>query len=382
MTNLTRWSLVLAAAALMGGACGGSKLGGTGGTGGTTGYGGFFETGGIVGTGGFGTGGFATGGFGDGLGGNGFGGEFGTGGFGGTWGTGGDYGFGGYFGTGGNYGTGGIFPDGGTCTASTQGPISTWDSPRPFGWTYSGPTMGAGGAPATADGGTAATGDGGAAAAADGGAKVTGPATCQTIPAAYPGTSCEGTATLEALSSGTVIAFADGAKLTWDGTLPSALMPYVVAGATPDTVWVHYQEKYTVVCPFCGAYTTRTLEIRKGDPTGKVRFFDQQGDVLPNLTASQVMDIFGTTATPIFTCTFPYYAGCSSYLRSEFDQALGTTPPQTVVDATLTKVTTPNGIFQVIWASSVESYVETQTGCSDGPGVASDTGFVASLLAP
>jgi hypothetical protein len=366
MTNLTRWSLVLAAMAMLGGACGGSKLGGTGGTGGTTtGYGGFFETGGSFLTGGsVGTGGFGTGGFGGDVGGTtGWGGEFGTGGFGG------DYGFGGAYGTGGDYGTGGSpFPDGGTCSAPTQGPISTYDSPRPFGWTYTGPTAGAGGAPA----------------AGDAGAGVNGPATCRTLLAAYPGTECEGTATLEALVSGTVIAFADGAKLTWDGTLPSALMPYVVQqpGGPPDTVWVHYWEAHTVVCPFCGAYTTRTLEIRNGGGAGKVRFFDQQGDVLPNLTAPQIMDIFGTTATQIFSCTFPISVGCYSFLRSEFDEQLGTTPPQTILDATLTKVTTPNGMFQVIWASSVEGYAESYPGCTDGPAIASDTGFVAALLGP
>jgi hypothetical protein len=204
--------------------------------------------------------------------------------------------------------------------------------------------------------------------------------------AAYPGTNCEGTATLEALTTGTVVAFADGSKLTWDGTLPSALMPYVVqqAGGPPDTVWVHYQDKHTVVCPFCGAYTTRTLEIRNGSGTGKVRFFDQQGNVLANLTPDQIMDIFGTTATPTFDCTFPAYAGCNAFLRTEFDQQLGTTPPQTLLDATLTKVTTPNGIFQVIWASSAEGYVQPTPYCNatDSPGIASDTGFVASLLGP
>jgi hypothetical protein len=386
MANLTRWSLVLAAAAMMGGACGGTKLGG--GTGGITGTGGecsgyyggcetggSFATGGSFGTGGFatggsfGTGGFATGGFGGDAGGTtGWGGEFGTGGFGGTFGTGGYIGYGGSYGTGGDYGTGGSpFPDGGTCSAPTTGPLSTSDSPRPFGWTYSGPTTGAGGAAAPGDAGT-------------------GPAICQTVLAAYPGTNCEGTATLQALAIGTVVAFADGAKLTWDGTLPSALMPYVVPtmGGSPDTVWVHYQEKHTVVCPFCGAYTTRTLEIRNGDGTGKVRFFDQQGDVLPNLTAPQILDIFGTTATQTFSCTFPTYAGCNSYLRTEFDEQLGTTPPQTLLDATLTKVTTPNGIFQVIWASSAEGYVQPEPYCNstDNPGVASDTGFVAALLGP
>jgi hypothetical protein len=376
MTNLTRWSLVLAAASLMGGACGGSKLGGTGGTGGAIGYGGFFETGGFFESGGgFGTG---TGGYTpDGTGGSGYGGEI--------WNTGGFVGTGGFIGAGGGYGTGGVpgtgggwaptYPDGGTCSAPIQGPVSTWDTPRPFGWTFSkGVTTGAVG---SADAGAPDAGDSGV-----------GPATCRSVPDAFPGTSCTGMATMEASSSGAVVAFADGSKLTWDGTLASALTPYVAqqAGGPADTVWVDYEERNVVVCASCGAYTTRILEIRNGQG-GKVRFYDQQGDVLPNLTDAQEMDIFGATATPILDCTVPTQTitGCTSFIRSEFDHQLGS---QTILDATLTEVTAPSGKFQVLWASSVESYV-TMLAVNDDectpqqqPGVASDTGFVASLLSP
>jgi hypothetical protein len=188
-------------------------------------------------------------------------------------------------------------------------------------------------------------------------------------------------ASLRSTASGPVIVFGDGSQLVWDGTLPSALEPYVQQAGGSDAVWVDYQKRITVVCPFCGAYTTYTLQIRNGQ-FGKIRFYDQEGAVLPNLTDLQVMDIFGapTTATP--SCTFPTYAGCYSYLRSEFDQHLGTTPPQTILDATLTEVTAPNGTFQVIWASSAESYAEREMNCSDGPGIASDTGFVAALVSP
>jgi hypothetical protein len=95
------------------------------------------------------------------------------------------------------------------------------------------------------------------------------------------------------------------------------------------------------------------------------------------------MGIFGTTATAVQSCTFPAIAGCSQHLRSEFDHQIGA---QTLRDATLTEVTAPNGKFQVIWASSVESYVEPLPAgnCEelDDPGVATDTGFVATLLSP
>ena len=61
----------------------------------------------------------------------------------------------------------------------------------------------------------------------DGGAT---PALCRTVPAAYPGTACTGMASLRSTASGPVIVFGDGSELVWDGTLPSALKPYVSAG--------------------------------------------------------------------------------------------------------------------------------------------------------
>ncbi len=353
MTNLTRLSLVLAGMAMALGACGGSKLGGTGtGGAGGTGVGGF---------GGFETGGFATGG-------NGWGGTTGEGGDivgSGGYGWGGTTGTGGFFGTGGGTGTGGSpFPDGGTCSAPTTGPLSTSDLPRPFGWTLMG---------AAADAGAP-----GNAGAADGGAT---PAICRTVPAAYPGTACTGMASLRSTARGPVIVFGDGSQLVWDGTLPAALQPYVAqTSGAGDSVWVDYEKKITVVCPFCGAYTTSTLQIRNGQ-SGRFRFYDQQGAVLPNLTDAQVMDIFGVPATATLSCTFPTYAGCYSYLRSEFDHQLATTPPQTILDATLTKVTALYGTFQVIWASSSESYAQREMNCADGPAIASDNGFVAALVA-
>ena len=240
-------------------------------------------------------------------------------------------------GTAGSAGSGGSsVADGGTCSAPTTGPLATSDPSRPFGWAFTGAAADAGAADA---GGTA--GDAGA---ADGGAT---PARCQTVPATYPGTSCVGIASLQSTASGPVIVFGDGAQLAWDGTLPPALRPTLAqASGAGDSVWVDYEKRTIVVCPFCGAYTTYTLEIRNGQ-AGKIRFYDQQGAVLPNLTDARVMEIFGAPATATRSCAFSARAGCNSYLRSEFDHQLATTPPQTILDATLTEVTAPNGTFQV-----------------------------------
>jgi hypothetical protein len=346
MTNLSRWSWGMAAIVLAVGACGGNGLGNNGGTGGF-GTGGFPSytggapgwTGGYPGTGGVpGTGGIPQ--------------EGGYGGF--PEGTGGVPATGGWTGTGGVPGTGGspLFPDGGTCSSPSRGPLSTAESPRPFGWTFTAGSLGTG----NADAGV-------------------GPARCQEVPAAYPGVSCVGTAEIKSLVGGPLIAFADGSQLTWDGTLPAALAP----GARTD-VSVDYERKTTVVCAVCGAYTTNTLLIR--DTSGQIVFYDQQGDVLPSLSDTMVKDIFGVAATTLQTCTYPVSTGCYEYLRSEFDHQLATSPAQTITDAALTTVTAPNGKFAVIWASSNESYVLREENCLNGPGVATDTGFVATLTSP
>jgi hypothetical protein len=357
MSTLVRPIGILLAAAVALGACSsGSSLGGTGGAAGTA-------------AGGSGTGGSATGGI-PGTGGSDTGGSPGTGGI--VTGTGGSF----VTGTGGSVtgaggfstGTGGgppgpSLPDGGACSAPTMGPLSTADAPRPFGWKFTG---------MPADGGA-----GGAGGKADGGAI---PGGCQVVPAPYPGTRCIGTAQLHGTATGPVITFQNGSQLLWDGTLAKALTPIVEqTDGGVDSVWVEYENRTVVVCPFCGAYTTNTLQIRDSQG-GPIRFYDQQGDVLPNLTDAQISELFGVGAAALQSCTFPTYAGCYSFLRTEFDHQLQTSPPQTIIDATLTPVMTPNGKFEVVWASSVESYSQRVTGCSDGPGIASDTGFVANRL--
>ncbi|MES1165325.1 MAG: hypothetical protein ABUR63_06200, partial [Verrucomicrobiota bacterium] len=294
---------------------------------------------------------------------------------GGAWFSAGGSGFGGFGGAAGGWGTGTggafgapLFPDGGTCSAPTLGPLSTADAPRPFGWTFSG-------TPATTS--TGAAGAGGW--QTDAGA---GPARCVVIPDPYPGVSCVGEAHLHGTPSGPVIVFDDGSQLAWDGTLPKALTPAVQqTDGGIDSVWVDYERRTVVVCPFCGAYTTNRLQIRDG-ASGAIRFYDQSGAVLPDMTDAQITELFGVGATALHSCTFPTYAGCYSFLRTEYDHELRTSPPQTIIDATLTPITAPKGTFEVIWASSWESYSERAAGCPDGPAVATDTGFVANRLSP
>jgi hypothetical protein len=267
--------------------------------------------------------------------------------------------------------TGGA-PDASLLAARSIGPLSTLDLPRPrFGWTFVGPTSG--------DAGTASDAGVPAPGGTDGAG---GPAGCQAVPGMYqPGVSCRGSALLQSRTTGPVVAFDDESELAWTGELPPTAKPYVQQAAG-DPVWVDYEMRWTVVCPSCGAYATQTLEIRDSDG-GKVRFYIQSGVVLPNLTDAQITDLFGATASAVQDCSFHAVgASCTTFDRTQYDHLLATTPAQTIPDADWSEVDSPNGTYEVFWASSTETNLQTSPNCQDGPGIATDTGFVATLSAP
>jgi hypothetical protein len=272
--------------------------------------------------------------------------------------------------------------DGASCTggaplasllaAGSIGPLSTLDSPRPgFGWTFVGPNAG--------DAGTATDAGVPAPGATDAGG---GPARCESVPGTYqPGVSCRGGAQLQSRTTGPVVAFDDESELAWTGELPHSAQPYVQQAAG-EPVWVDYEMRFTVVCPSCGAYATQTLEIRDSEG-GKVRLYIQSGVVLPNLPDAQVTDLFGAPASALPACSFHAVGGsCTTFDRTQYDHLLATTPAQTIPDASWSEVDSPNGKYEVFWASSTETNFQASPNCQDGPGTATDTGFVATLFAP
>ena len=67
--------------------------------------------------------------------------------------------------------------------------------------------------------------------------------------------------------------------------------------------------------------------------------------------------------------------------RVIYDHVLETSPEQWILHATPTRVTTPGGIYDVVWASSEQTVVRSER-CSDGRQPANDRGFAASRLDP
>ena len=257
--------------------------------------------------------------------------------------------------------------------AGSIGPLSTLDKPRPaFGWTYVGLTGVGGEVPSDAG----QTGDGGAA------------ARCQTLPGLGPnnrGLSCRGNAQLQLRTTGPVVAFADGTELAWNGDLAARMAPYVQQ-PSGDAVWVDYEMSWNASHPFADyLHIDNTLELRDGEG-GKVRFFTQVGVDLPPLPDAQVTDLFGVAAQAVPSCSFRATGGCTTFDRTEYDHVLLTTPTQMIHDASwdnAVPIEAPNGEYYVYWASSAETNLDLNvTTCTDGPGVATDNGFVATLVAP
>jgi hypothetical protein len=104
------------------------------------------------------------------------------------------------------------------------------------------------------------------------------------------------------------------------------------------------------------------------------------------LSDAQVTDIFGVAAQAIPSCSFQAMGGGTTFDRTEDDHLLLTTPAQRISDASWDNPTpfeVPNGKYHVYWASSTETNLRLDVNaCTDGPGVATDNGFIAALAAP
>lgn len=263
-----------------------------------------------------------------------------------------------------------------TCAAST-GPLSTWDTPRrTLPWTFvagsPAPDAGTGGAPVPTSGspGIDASSD-----------DASSPSGCEGPSSAVSPLTCRGGAWLRSTATGPTLAFDDGSQLLWDasGIDTPVAQPYILQ-ADGERVWVAFEQSWTEVCEWCGGYQTKNIEIREGEG-GRLRFIAREGAVLPDLPDAQVTELFGVTSVLRLSCSFHASAGCYGFERSQFDHVLKTEPEQVILDATLTRVVSPNGEYDVFWATSSETQV-TRANCQDGPAVASDTGFAASRIAP
>ncbi len=186
--------------------------------------------------------------------------------------------------------------------------------------------------------------------------------------------SCSGEAVVTSSGGTFELTFADTSRLVWRGADPSFVGPPMAVDG--DTVWAEYTEEHPEVCPVCGTYERTSLVVRAAQD-GEVLWVGQQGQRLAEVDEALVTELFGVTARSESACsTDTFSAGCYTVTRQVFDHVLETEPEQVISHAQVTRVDTPNGAFDVVWASSEED-AEFNSGCADGPGVAHDRGFAA-----
>jgi hypothetical protein len=195
--------------------------------------------------------------------------------------------------------------------------------------------------------------------------------------------ACRGGAWLRSGASGPVVTFDDGSTLTWKPSAPPVPAP-TVAQAAGDRVWVNYQQATKVICPVCGAYTNRWLEIRDTGSTGTVRHYAQEGNHLTSPLAL-AMAMFGATVTEEAACQVRTGPCPASFDRTEFEHQVATTPAQWIPFGVLTAINSPNGIYDVVWAATSEANIEysaTNACGSDNPAVSNDDGFAGTRRGP
>ena len=188
---------------------------------------------------------------------------------------------------------------------------------------------------------------------------------------------CRGQASVRRSATTLELILGAGASLTWaaPANAPSVAPPAVRDG---DQVFVDFVIEAFQVCPFCGGYQGRELEIRDRDG-GILLWVGREGQKQSDLDEATVLDIFGVTARTRAACTQSFEAGCLTAERQQFDHILATSPEQVLRHGRLERVRTPKGSFEVLWAASAEVTRE-KPNCADGPAVAHDTGFAASLI--
>jgi hypothetical protein len=261
-------------------------------------------------------------------------------------------------GSGGASGSGGFPP---TCT-SGGGPLGTPSARRTIPFLLTPGAGGAGGAPGNASD-LELSGAGGAGGELDG---------CE--PLAY-GYECIGDARATTTGGRLVFTFNDGSNLTWTGSIGTFVgQPRVIHG---ESVFITYQHETPPVCPFCGNSSETLIEISR---RAEIIWYGVEGSRLEELNVNVVRFLLGASYRRSEACVMPPFAvDCYVVERELYDVVLQTVPEQWIRHATPTVVSTPEGEFEVMWASS-EQLETRQNDCDDGRLPARDRGFAMSRL--
>ena len=210
------------------------------------------------------------------------------------------------------------------------------------------------------------------------------PSGCQVTPS-YD-VSCSGPATLRADADGmggaggAAVVWDDGSKLIWSPIVaadPAIISPIPADG--PDRrVWAEMKRYSSVGSDkMCSLVDVETMELRESEG-GTILYMALQAPTLPELTADDLIPLFGVSADTVPSCSYETIEGCTTMRETLNDHVLQTTPPQTVPYGQPAQVTTPNGTFSVIWYSRSEQALGPVTACTCSGVAGQMVAFVAS----
>jgi hypothetical protein len=203
-----------------------------------------------------------------------------------------------------------------------------------------------------------------------------GPSGCTVTTQALGDTTCLGVAQMRTGLAPELV-LGDGSVFTWNPSRATVAVapPKVDSGAT---VWLEYTKRTTVVCPFCGAFETVSLTLRRSQG-GELIWMARESPRQDDITVDDARDLFGVSFSERGSCVSSFTGGCSKVRRTVYEHVLATTPERAIAPGTLERVVTPKGEFEVVWTHSREVSNPIPL-CADGPGVASDTAFAVSRL--
>ncbi len=174
----------------------------------------------------------------------------------------------------------------------------------------------------------------------------------------------------------------DGSSLSWNATgLDPSFPPLIAPGAADQRVWAQMESHGWLSVPGqCGWSWDQTMDLRDS-PGGPIRFTARQGASIPEPTSAELAALFGVGALATTACTHDAVGGPALFRQTLQDHVLQTDPPQLVPYAQPTRVTTPNGTFQVLWYSRSQVARPLSTTCAGCLNQGPTVGLVAARIA-
>ncbi len=201
--------------------------------------------------------------------------------------------------------------------------------------------------------------------------------------------ACSGAAWLRAVGSMTAngqpaptLTWDDGSSVAWDPTGLDPSIPAPIAeGGADQRVWAELESHGWLAVPGqCGWSWDQTMELRDS-AGGAIRLLARQGASVAEPDSAELAALFGVDARATTFCTHDALGGPALFRQTLHDHQLATDPPQVIPYAQPTRVTTPNGTFQVLWYSRSQVARPLSTTCAGCLNQGPIVGLVASRIA-